>query len=67
MSPTTSCWDCGLRQAGGDTFLGLCKIFTRVGGEPKEIPASRVDRGCKHFEPKEKAGEHNDKADGEAG
>jgi hypothetical protein len=45
-----SCWDCELRQAGGITFLGLCRIFERVGKPAKEIPPTRVDAGCKHFE-----------------
>lgn len=47
-----SCWNCGLRQAGGLTFLGLCRVFERVNEKPKEIPPTRVDRGCSHFEEK---------------
>ena len=48
-----NCWDCKLRQAGGITLLGFCKVFERVGQEPKEIPPTRVDRGCSHFEEKD--------------
>lgn len=43
-----SCWTCALRQAGGDTFLGLCRVFT----PPKEIPPTRVDVGCKRWQAK---------------
>lgn len=44
-----SCWDCAHRQAGGLTFLGLCRYFERLGKEPREIPGGVVDVGCKHF------------------
>lgn len=48
-----NCWDCALRQAGGDTFLGLCKVFERNGEKAKAIPPTRVDVGCSFFERKE--------------
>jgi hypothetical protein len=52
MESKISCWACALRQAGGMTFLGLCRIFERNGGKAKEIPPTRVDIGCSFFEEK---------------
>lgn len=47
-----TCWDCGLRQAGGNTLLGFCRVFERIGKEMQEIPPTRVDVGCQYFEDK---------------
>ena len=44
-----SCWSCSHQQIGGDSFLGLCTFFSRVGKPNKEIPATVVDVGCKHW------------------
>lgn len=44
-----SCWNCAHRQAGGITFLGLCRYFERSGKPAKEIPSSVVDAGCRFF------------------
>jgi len=52
MPPNISCWTCTYRQAGGDTFLGICRWFERIGKPAKEIPAAIVDDGCKQFKEK---------------
>ena len=38
-----NCWDCALRKKGGINAFGSCTWWD----EPKEIPASVVDIGCK--------------------
>jgi hypothetical protein len=47
--PDTSCWTCANQQIGGDTFLGLCKWFERIGQTKKPIPPNVVDVGCKKW------------------
>jgi len=48
-----SCWVCNYQQIGGDTFLGKCTWFSKHKREKdKEIPAERVDTGCKYYIPR---------------
>ena len=45
------CWTCKYQQVGGSSFLGLCTFFkVHRAQEPKEIPMTLVDVGCKFFE-----------------
>ena len=45
------CWTCKYQQVGGSSFLGLCTFFKiHRAQEPKEIPMTLVDVGCKFFE-----------------
>ena len=41
----SNCWDCALRKKGGINAFGLCTWWN----EPKEIPSSIVDKGCKFW------------------
>ncbi len=50
--PQQSCWSCDYQQIGGNSFLGVCTFFSRVGKPNKEIPANVVDDGCKHWAPR---------------
>lgn len=52
-----SCWKCAYQQIGGDSFLGMCTFFSRVGKANKEIPANVVDVGCKQWAPRSAVGE----------
>ena len=40
-----NCWDCTRRNKGGINAFGVCTYFE----EPKEIPSSIVDVGCKFW------------------
>ena len=48
-----NCWDCKYMDLSGAHFPGRCMWFKEVKKEqPKEIPGSKVDSGCKFFSSK---------------
>lgn len=55
-----NCWNCGKVMLGGPYFPGRCSGFKDLKGnklEPKEIPATVVDVGCRYWieKPKKEA------------
>jgi hypothetical protein len=44
-SKINNCWNCILRKKGGINAFGSCLWWN----EPKEIPSSIVDIGCKFW------------------
>ena len=51
------CWGCAEQRIGGHlTFLGRCDWFVRKGQEPKPIPPTVVDAGCRYWTAKETRG-----------
>ncbi len=49
------CWDCNFRRDFENTFLGICTWFEAHGKGPnKNIPPALVEKGCKHWQKKQK-------------
>lgn len=45
-----NCWTCDFQKIGGHlTFLGFCLWFLKRDQEPKPIPPTVVDVGCKFW------------------
>lgn len=50
-----SCWNCEYRRDIEGTFLGVCTWFeVNSKGQNKDIPPPLVDKGCKHWNGKDK-------------
>lgn len=67
MNTDRVCWTCDFQKIGGHlTFLGFCKWFFVMKGQPeKAIPPAVVDVGCKFWTTRQAKGD-SDERTGEA-